>query len=60
MTGIEDPDIWCAYLLCILATVFCVCYSIWNWNSGNNNHPTREDVEWVQTEKEIEKSLPAD
>jgi len=28
MFGIEDPQVWGAYLLCILSAVFCVGYGI--------------------------------
>lgn len=33
--GIADPWIWGSYILCILATLLCVVYGIFNWNKGD-------------------------
>jgi hypothetical protein len=33
MFGIDDPQIWSAYLACILGAAFCVVYGVVNWNS---------------------------
>ena len=53
MFGIDDPQVWSAYLICILSTGFCVVYGIVNWNKGDEEvHP--EDREWVKDEKTVE------
>jgi hypothetical protein len=53
MFGIDDPQVWLAYLLCILAAVFAVAYGILNWNKGDEPvHP--EDAKWVKAERSIE------
>ncbi|MHB8158563.1 MAG: symporter small accessory protein [Desulfocucumaceae bacterium] len=35
MFGIPDPQIWLAYLLCILSAILCVAYGIVKWNSDD-------------------------
>jgi hypothetical protein len=30
--GIPDPQVWLAYLLCILSGLLCVVYGVLNWN----------------------------
>ncbi len=56
MFGIDDPQIWSAYLLCILSAVFCVLYGIVNWNKGDE--PVHlEDKLWVKEEKSVEEQL---
>lgn len=32
MLGIDDPQIWLAYLLSILAALGCIVYGIIHWN----------------------------
>lgn len=56
MLGIEDPQVWSAYLLCILSAVFCVGYGIINWNKGDDTVHA-EDKQWVETEKTAEEQL---
>ena len=56
MFGIDDPQVWLAYLACILSAVFCVVYGIVNWNKGDEAiHP--EDKKWVEEEKSVEADL---
>jgi hypothetical protein len=53
MFGINDPQVWLAYLACILSALFCVVYGIVNWNKGDE--PVRsEDKKWVDGEKVVE------
>lgn len=53
MFGIEDPQVWLAYLACVSGAVFCVLYGIVNWNKGDN--PVHvEDKKWVGEEKTAE------
>ncbi|HWQ65487.1 MAG TPA: hypothetical protein VN372_01330 [Methanospirillum sp.] len=30
--GINDPQIWIGYGLCILLTLICIVYGLLNWN----------------------------
>lgn len=57
MFGIPDPWIWSAYLLSFLITGLCIVYSVWHWNQEVREDPAPEDKEWVNGEREIEKSL---
>jgi hypothetical protein len=34
MLGIDDPQIWLAYVLCFLSAVGCIVYGALNWNKG--------------------------
>jgi hypothetical protein len=34
MLGIDDPQIWLAYVLCFLSAVGCIIYGALNWNEG--------------------------
>jgi hypothetical protein len=51
MFGLEDPQIWLAYLLCILAAVFAVVYGVTHWNKGDED-VSGEDKKWVEGERE--------
>ena len=56
MFGIDDPQVWLAYLLCVLSAVFCVAYGILNWDKEDEAiHP--EDKKWVDDEKVVEEQL---
>ncbi len=56
MFGIDDPQVWLAYLLCIGSALFAVVYGAINWNKGDEYiHP--EDKNWVQEEKSVEEQL---
>ncbi len=56
MFGIDDPQVWLAYLACLLSALFCVAYGILNWNKGEE--PVRpEDKKWVDEEKVVEGEL---
>lgn len=54
--GINDPQIWSAYLLCILSALFCIVYGIFNWNKGDEIVHS-EDKKWVEDEKRIEDKI---
>ncbi len=56
MFGIQDPTIWLAYLLCILCTVFCILYGLFNWNKGEEA-VNPEDVKWVHEEIQVDEDL---
>ena len=34
MLGIDDPQIWLAYVLCVLSALGCVVYGALNWRGG--------------------------
>jgi hypothetical protein len=56
MLGIEDPQVWGAYLLCIASALFCVVYGVLNWNKGDESVHS-EDRKWVETEKTVEEQM---
>lgn len=57
MFGIEDPAIWGAYLLSLLAAALCVVYGLWNWNRGDDEVVEPEDVAWEEEEREVDEAL---
>ena len=34
MLGIDDPQIWLAYVLCFLSAIGCIIYGALKWNEG--------------------------
>ncbi|WP_406657686.1 symporter small accessory protein [Methanolobus sp. ZRKC2] len=34
MLGIDDPQIWIAYVLCFLSAIGCIVYGALKWNDG--------------------------
>lgn len=34
MLGINDPQIWLAYILCIISAIGCIIYGALKWNDG--------------------------
>jgi heme exporter protein D len=56
MLGIDDPLVWLAYVLCLMATVLCVVYSWKNWNRGDDT-VREEDVRWAKAEDKLEENL---
>ena len=55
--GIDDPWIWGAYLLCILATLQCVVYGVMNWNKGGakEKEEMAEELAWQKKEERMER-----
>jgi hypothetical protein len=51
MLGIPDFWIWGAYVLCILSTVACIVYGLYNWNRGGENEPAEieEEIQWEKS-----------
>jgi hypothetical protein len=37
MLGIDDPQIWIAYVLCFLSAVGCIIYGALKWNEGTDD-----------------------
>jgi nicotinamide riboside transporter PnuC len=59
MFGIPDFWIWSSYLLCILSTLACVVYGLYNWNKGGEDEAAqmREESVWEKGEEEVEANL---
>ncbi len=57
MLGIDDPEIWGVYLLCIFSTLLCVIYGIVNWNREGELEAVeiREEDAWESEEEEMQK-----
>jgi len=34
MLGIDDPQIWLAYVLCVFSAIGCIIYGALKWNDG--------------------------
>ncbi len=32
MLGIDDPQIWIAYILCFISAIGCIIYGAFKWN----------------------------
>lgn len=56
MLGIEDPFVWMAYLLCLLASLLCVIYGLANWNRGDDAVEA-EDFQWALKEEKAEEAM---
>lgn len=56
MLGIDDPLIWLAYLLCLLATAFSVGYGLLRRNRAPDE-VSREDKAWARAEKKVEHEI---
>ena len=54
--GISDPQIWMAYVLCIISALICVVYGALNWNKGELD-ASEEDKNWAIEEEKIEKEF---
>lgn len=56
--GIQDPWVWMAYILCILSTVLCVLWGLFNWNREAGAPEPREEVRhWAEEEQKVEEKL---
>jgi len=46
--GIPDFSILAVYLLCIVSTLACVVYGLYNWNKGGEVEiqQIKEEAEW--------------
>ncbi|MDP8233708.1 MAG: hypothetical protein P9M06_02755 [Candidatus Saelkia tenebricola] len=56
MLGIDDPQIWVVYFLCVISSIFCIIYGISRWNKGDEPvYP--EDKKWLEGEKKVEEVL---
>ena len=36
MLGIDDPQIWVAYVLCFVSAIGCVIYGVLKWNEEDD------------------------
>ena len=55
MLGLHDFNIFLVFSLCILCSIFCVVYGIWNWNKGQEkeNDEVTEELLWEKTEDKV-------
>ncbi len=53
--GIPDFGIWGVYVLCILSTLLCVGYGLYNWNKGveEESQQIMEESQWEKAEEEV-------
>ncbi len=56
MFGIDDPQVWLAYVLCIVSALCAVFYGVVNWNKGDESIHA-EDKKWVEEEKQAEEDI---
>jgi hypothetical protein len=56
MLGINDPLIWLAYVMCLLAAAFSVGYGLVRRNRGGDEI-TPEDRAWARKEKKVEDEI---
>ncbi|MCQ1535751.1 hypothetical protein FTO70_08680 [Methanosarcina sp. KYL-1] len=42
MLGIDDPQIWIAYVLCFLSAFGCILYGALKWNAGAEDERKEE------------------
>ncbi len=54
--GIEDPQIWLAYVMCILAAIASITYGALNWNKGNIE-ANSEDKKWAEEEEKLDREF---
>ncbi|HIH75503.1 MAG TPA: hypothetical protein HA306_10275 [Methanosarcina sp.] len=43
--GIADPQIWLAYVLCILSALGCMVYGALKWKSGEEEQVVKSGVQ---------------
>ena len=43
--GIDDPQIWLAYLACILSALGCMVYGIINWREGKEEQAVKSSIQ---------------
>jgi hypothetical protein len=53
MLGIQDKWVSLAYVLCIVSTLLCVLYGMFNWNKGDTE-VRPEDRHWAKEEDKVE------
>ncbi|SFM33510.1 symporter small accessory protein [Methanolobus profundi] len=37
MLGIDDPQIWLAYILCFISAIGCIIYGALKWNDDSDD-----------------------
>ncbi|WP_342305214.1 symporter small accessory protein [Methanolobus sp. ZRKC5] len=37
MLGIDDPQIWIAYILCFVSAIGCIIYGALKWNDDSDD-----------------------
>ena len=41
MLGIDDPQIWLAYIFCVLSALGCMVYGALNWKGGDEEQTVK-------------------
>ena len=59
MLGLPDFWIWSVYILCVLSTILCVAYGLFNWNNGSDGEAIKNGrvEKWEEAQKEFETNL---
>lgn len=55
MLGINDPQIWIAYVLCFLSAFGCIIYGALKWNVGAEEEIEKEIAECTKRIESAEK-----
>lgn len=58
MLGIDDPQIWIAYVLCFLSAIGCIVYGALKWNVGAEEEMKAETIECRRQFEGAEKEVP--
>ncbi|MDY9925577.1 symporter small accessory protein [Methanosarcina sp.] len=43
--GIEDPQIWLAYVFCVLSALGCMVYGVLNWKGGEEEQAVKSGAQ---------------
>ncbi len=44
MLGIDDPQIWLAYVSCVVSALGCVVYGALNWKDGEEEQAVKSST----------------
>ncbi|WP_255336641.1 symporter small accessory protein [Methanosarcina sp. KYL-1] len=44
MLGIDDPQIWLAYVSCVLSALGCMVYGALNWKGGEEEQTVKSST----------------
>jgi hypothetical protein len=43
--GIDDPQIWLAYLACVFSALGCMVYGLLNWREGKDEQTVKSSTQ---------------
>lgn len=52
MLGIDDPQVWLAYVLCVLSALGCIVYGILNWRSKDEEQAVKSSTPNVSVQEQ--------